>query len=147
MHFTSTQIGDRELFIRNISALMTAVYFVASLFVVGNFVLCFHNDGSVYLELSKVQQPTSQNEEHADNSLTDCDESDCSDSAINDFTLSSAGPNSLDADNSKSLPAVWDFAQGLTAEASSHNGWRPDPPSVIRSHYISVLKPTLILQV
>jgi len=126
---------------------MTAVYFVASLFVVSNFVLCFHSDGTVYLELSKVQEIAGIADDANSEAASDCDDEECSDRSINDFTLSFSNAKAFDTDNSDWQLSELDFLQSLTPEAASHNGWRSDPPPQTHSHYTSVLKPTLIIQI
>ena len=126
---------------------MTAVYFIASLFVVGNFVLCFHEDGGVYLELSKVQPAATIADENAADAIVDCDDTDCADSAISDFTLNAAGAKLFDTDTSKSHLVNLTLSHSLTVEAATHNGWRSGPPATTVSLYTSILKPTLILQV
>ena len=147
MFLGRAQTGTTNASLRGLSALMTLVYVVASMFVVGNFILCYHEDGAVYLELSKIKQNVSTAEADTADNVLDCDDTDCNDSSISSFTLASAGLKSFDADTAKVHVTSAQIVNDLTPEAQTHNGWRSDPPSLVNNHYTSILKPTLVLLV
>jgi len=120
---------------------MAMVVLTMSFFSVGNYILCAHDDGAIYLEkLSSelVVAATAESDE-------DCKDENCSDTSLG-IDVIAASHISFDED-AKSSPIPFGIDYQLTAEAICHNGWCSDPPPPTSHYFVTTIKPTIILVV
>lgn len=137
--------------IRCLAGLMMAVYFVMSVFHVGNYIVCFHEDGSVYVEIAKSKSSDDAQLDQVTtvkSDLANCSDDNCADREIGDPTLTSFGIQKLDADHAVIISPLSQTNAYLSLENLSHHSWRlSSPPIQSIQHYTSTVKPTISLQV
>ena len=126
---------------KSLASLMAVVVLTMSFFSVGNYILCAHDDGAIYLEKLSSELIVAATAEPDE----DCKDENCSDTALG-IDVVAASNISLDED-AKSSPILFGIDYQLTTEAICHNGWGSDPPPPTSHYFVSTLKPTIILVV
>ena len=145
-HMMMKSVGLRH----SLASLTAFLYIFMSVFVAGNFILCFHEDGQTNLEIAKSMQVSlseSDFDAHDEqNIIVDCEEDECLDQEL--------GPESLIAkilakhhtETAKVITLHPIPIASILDETQIERYWRIDPPSS-SPHFTTDIKPTISLLV